>query len=224
MKNIIVQIFINKKDWEEEDRLNWQNDEVFELSQILVKYYASQIGAEYYLITKSKINFKHPTWERFQLFSEEWVNKYSNILYLDTDVFTWPWAPNIFEFIKNDSFNVAKHCNNAIFNGQPGFNTGVYCFNKEVSSKLSKYISREKWMNRFASDPLWEDGKELNTITRYPDIKVNWMSKKWNAKNDERGYFTHLWGGFKNKYPNMPCIVLARKICKLIKNNKLKKS
>ena len=109
MKNIIVQIFINKKGWEEEDRLNWQNDEVFELSQILVKYYASQIGAEYYLITKSKINFKHPTWERFQLFSEEWVNKYSNILYLDTDVFTWPKSPNIFSILDPKSFNVVKY-------------------------------------------------------------------------------------------------------------------
>ena len=40
MKNLIVQIFINKKGWEEEHRLDAQSDEVLRLSHILVKHYA----------------------------------------------------------------------------------------------------------------------------------------------------------------------------------------
>lgn len=222
MKNAIIQIYIPAKGWEQENRRNWQNDEVFELSQILVKEYARRINVHYELISENKINFKHPTWERFQLFSEKWTDKYSNILYLDTDVFTWPWAPNIFEFIKNDSLNVANHCNNLIFNGLPAFNAGVYCFNKEVALKIKKFVSKKKWIERIANDPLWEDSKELNTISRSDGINLNWLNEKWNYKNDHRCYFTHLWGGLKKKNPNMESIVIARKICKLIKKKKLK--
>ena len=47
MKNLIVQIFINKKGWEEEHRLDAQSDEVLRLSHILVKHYAKINNIEY---------------------------------------------------------------------------------------------------------------------------------------------------------------------------------
>ena len=103
MKNLIVQIFMNKKGWEEEHRLDGQSEQVLFLSNALVKYYAKKNNSDYKLITKPIINFKHPTWERFQLFDDKWIDTYDNILYLDTDVFTWPDAPNIFE-VYDDEF------------------------------------------------------------------------------------------------------------------------
>ena len=59
MKNLIVQIFMNKKGWEEEHRLDGQSSEVLILSNILVKNYAKKIHADYKLLTKPIINFKH---------------------------------------------------------------------------------------------------------------------------------------------------------------------
>ena len=100
MKNLIVQISINKKGWEEEHRLDSQSDEVLRLSHILVKHYAKINNVEYKLITEPKVNFKHPTWERFQLFDNYWTEEYEHVLYLDTDVFTWPTSPNIFNYFK----------------------------------------------------------------------------------------------------------------------------
>lgn len=210
--NLIVQIYIPAKGWEEEHRLDWQSSEVLQLSNALVKIYAKMIKAEYKLITKPVINYKHPTWERFQLFTEEWVDSYDNILYLDTDVFTWPTSPNIFDYIKNDALNVVKHCANKYMNNKPMFNAGVFCFNKEVYKNLKKYISINNWNNNFKIDPLWEDGKELNTISQNDDVKLNWLDVKWNMKNHPEAYFTHLWGGIKKINPNMPAVIKAREI------------
>ena len=61
MRNVIVQIYIPAKGWEEEHRLNWQSNEVLQLSITLVKHYAQKVNADYHLITKPIINFKHPT-------------------------------------------------------------------------------------------------------------------------------------------------------------------
>ena len=117
MQNAIIQIYVPAKGWEEEQRLDWQNDEVLMLSRILVSEYAKKFGIYYELITEPVVNFKHPTWERFQLFDEKWVNQFDNILYLDTDVFTWPWAPNIFELFDKKALNVAHHQKKKLFVG-----------------------------------------------------------------------------------------------------------
>ena len=41
-KNAIVQIFIQAKGWEQEEHLNWQNNEVINLSTQLTRYYAKK--------------------------------------------------------------------------------------------------------------------------------------------------------------------------------------
>ena len=145
MKNVIVQIFMDKKGWEEENRLDAQSEQVLFLSNVLVKHYAKKINSDYKLITKPIINFKHPTWERFQLFDDQWINNYDNILYLDTDVFTWPEAPNIFELLDNTAFNIVKHCNNKTYNGHPMFNAGVFAINKSCAIEMRKFIKKENW-------------------------------------------------------------------------------
>jgi len=214
MKNLIVQIFINKKGWEHEHRLDAQSDEVLALSNILVKNYAKINGADYKLITEPKINFKHPTWERFQLFEETWTRKYDNVLYLDTDVFTWPTAPNIFNYIKDDSFNVVTNFYNKHFNNFPMFNAGVFVLNKNCSNHMRKFISKDIWNDNFKKDPEWEDSKELNLLVQKSGVKLNWLDHKWNRKNKPDGYFSHLYGNIKKLNPNMPSIVAAREIVK----------
>ena len=44
MQNAIIQIYVPAKGWEEEQRLDWQNDEVLMLSRILVSEYAKKFG------------------------------------------------------------------------------------------------------------------------------------------------------------------------------------
>ena len=216
MKNVIVQIFMNKKGWEEENRLDAQSEQVLFLSHALVKYYAKKINSDYKLITKPIINFKHPTWERFQLFDDQWINNYDNILYLDTDVFTWPEAPNIFELLDNTAFNIVKHCNNKTYNGHPMFNAGVFAINKTCAVEMKKFIKKENWLKRFEIDPTWEDSKELNTIFQTANIKSNWLEVKWNMKNDPDAFFTHMWGNQKKLFPNMPAIIKAKNCVKKI--------
>ena len=212
MKNLIVQIFMNKKGWEEEHRLDGQSNEVLILSNILVKNYAYKINADYKLLTKPKINFKHPTWERFQLFDDEWIHKYKNILYLDTDVFTWPNSPNIFDFIDDSAFNVVNHQMDKLWRGRKSFNAGVFCINKNCAIEMRKFLNKSSWIKSFETDPMWEDSKELNTLAQIADIKINWLEKSWNTKNDPNAYFTHLWGNQKIIFPDMPPIIKARKI------------
>ena len=210
MKNVIVQIFMDKKGWEEENRLDAQSEQVLFLSNVLVKHYAKKINSDYKLITKPIINFKHPTWERFQLFDDQWINNYDNILYLDTDVFTWPEAPNIFELLDNTAFNIVKHCNNKTYNSHPMFNAGVFAINKSCAIEMRKFIKKENWLKRFGIDPTWEDSKELNTIFQTANIKSNWLESKWNMKNDPDAFFTHMWGNQKKLFPNMPAILKAK--------------
>ena len=213
MRNAIIQIYVPAKGWEEENRLNWQNDEVLHLSRVLVSEYAKKFDIYYELIKEPLINFKHPTWERFQLFDEKWINRFDNILYLDTDVFTWPWAPNVFEYFDTKALNVARHHKeNKLINGNPAFNTGFIGINKEVYDCFNKFISKNLWLKSFELDPKWEDGKEMNKLAYISGVKINWLHKKWNFKNSPGAYFTHLLGGLKKIRPNMPSIVMARKI------------
>jgi len=207
---------MDKKGWEEENRLDAQSEQVLFLSNFLVKYYAKKINSDYKLITKPIINFKHPTWERFQLFDDEWINNYDNILYLDTDVFTWPEAPNIFELLDNTAFNIVKHCNNKTYNGHPMFNAGVFAINKTCAVEMKKFVKKENWLKRFEIDPTWEDSKELNTIFQTANIKSNWLDVKWNMKNDPDAFFTHMWGNQKKLFPNMPAIIKAKNCVKKI--------
>ena len=216
MKNLIVQIFMDKKGWEEENRLDAQSEQVFFLSNVLVKHYAKKNNSDYKLITKPIINFKHPTWERFQLFNDEWVNNYDNILYLDSDIFTWPDAPNIFENIDNTAFNVVKHCLNKSHNGRPAFNAGVFAINKNCAIEMRKFFKKENWLKRFEIDSPWEDSKELNTVFQIAKIKTNWLEVKWNMKNDPNAYFTHMWGNQKFLFPNLPSIIKAKNFVKKI--------
>ena len=222
MKNAIVQIFCSMEGSTQPNHLTWQNQEVITLSKKLTEHYASSVNADYHFLTEPKIKFRHPTWERFRLFSDEWINKYDNILYLDTDVFTWPDAPNIFELIKPNAFNVIKHCKGKRTGDRYSFNAGVFILNKASALILRETMTISQWEQRFLKKPSWEDSKELNTIVGLlPAEKYNMIDDvRWNMKNSPDAYFTHLWGGKKKSDPDMPAIQKARAIAaRLIENS-----
>jgi len=212
MKNLIIQIYIPKKGWLEEDRLDFQNDEVLKLSTKMTEHYAKKYNCEYELITNPHINYRHPTWERFLIFNDEYVNNFENILYLDTDIFPWPSSPNIFDLIDNKKFNVAHHCKKKIYKGLKAFNAGVFCINKYCQLKMKNFISKDIWDLHYSQDALWEDSKELNELAFITNVDINWLDEKWNFKNQINGYFTHLWGEQKKLNPNLPAIMKAREV------------
>ncbi len=216
-KNAIIQIFIPAKGWElEKSYVNWQSEEVINLSIKLTQIYAKRVNAQHFFISKAKIFFKHPSWERFQLFEDEWINNFDNILYLDTDVFPWPDAPNIFDFINNKAFNTAIHCAGKTLNGIPSFNAGVYVLNKFCAINMRKYFKKNLWLEKFKKDPNWEDSKELNEIAQKPEIIHHRLLPIWNIKNSPDAYFTHMWGALKKNNPNALAIIKARNILKTI--------
>ena len=218
-KNSIVQIFIPAKGWElEKSYVNWQSEEVIKLSVKLTQIYAKRVNAQHFFISKAKIFFKHPSWERFQLFEDEWINNFDNILYLDTDVFPWPDAPNIFDCINNKAFNTAIHCAGKNFNGMPSFNSGVFVLNKSCAIKMRKYFKKNLWLEKFKKNPKWQDSVELNEIAQKPEIIHHRLSPKWNIKNSPDAYFTHMWGALKKNNPSASAIIKARNI---IKNNQI---
>ncbi len=213
--NAVVQIFIPSKGWEQENFLNWQSNEVLKLSISLSKMYASRVGAKHFLISTPKIFFKHPTWERFQLFEDNWINNFNNILYLDTDVFPWPDSPNIFDYVDDKSFNTSIHCLGRTLNGLPAFNAGVFVLNKACAISMRTYFTKDLWNEKFKKDPSWEDSKELNEIAQKPEVKHFRISPLWNTKNSPNAYFTHMWGAKKVTNPNAEAIIKAREIFKM---------
>ncbi len=86
MKNLIVQIYVDTKKYENPNLLP-SFDELSTTSFILAKHYAEEVGADYLLLTDVYINHIHPTYERFRLFEEsKWTDEYDQVLYLDSDV------------------------------------------------------------------------------------------------------------------------------------------
>ena len=102
MKNLIVQIYVDTKKYENPNLLP-SFDELSTTSFKLANHYANKIGSNYLLLTDSYINYIHPTYERFRLFEEsKWTDEYDQVLYLDSDVLIYQDSPNIFEIYINE--------------------------------------------------------------------------------------------------------------------------
>mgnify|MGYP003658233668 CR=1 FL=1 len=111
MKPLVVQFFVPAKQYKTPDYNNiGVSQELFDYSVKSVKQYAKKYDLSYKLVTDQKINWIHPTFERFDLFfNDAWWKNYTHILYLDTDVIVWPRAPNIFnEYWGADSFKPVR--------------------------------------------------------------------------------------------------------------------
>ena len=208
MKNIIVQIYISLDKSSNTAPILPAFDELSEVSIGLAKKYCNKIGAEHVLITEPFINFIHPTYERFRLFEDPyWTSNYDNVLYLDSDVFIFNDAPNIFDFYPNNrTFKVCQHYQEFLRGGPPqGFNAGVFMLNK---------ISRDimlPHLNYRVDPPLRShDNTALVNCVNDSGVEVTIMDARFNAKNATDCYFSHTWGSGKRKKPNMECILKAK--------------
>jgi lipopolysaccharide biosynthesis glycosyltransferase len=208
MKNAIVQIYIDLDRYEKSNLLP-KFDDISNISISLAKRYAEKINCDHILITEPTINFIHPTYERFTLFEDEhWTNTYDNVLYLDSDVFIYNDAPNIFEMYPNtDKFKVCTHWDEYRFgNTDAKFNAGVFMLNKKSKDIMLPFL-------KYKMDPPFKhhDNDALIECVENSNVPVEKMNVMFNAKNYEHAWFCHSWGSTKRKWPDSEHILRARR-------------
>ena len=225
MKNLIIQYYIDTSLYTQPNFNNLYASPAEQYSRHSFEIYCKKYGIDYLRITKPILSFKHPTWERFDLWTDRsWWDKYEQILYVDSDVFALPHAPNIFEKYNNlETFKGAAYLkfrggdavrakelthNNPLLSDIPGdliqkksIQPGVFMLNKKSSEHMLPYISDYKNM----SDKKVDDGQFLNYCIIKSNVAYEDMSLKWNHKNNgesfsyEHIYFLHCAGGKKHK-------------------------
>jgi lipopolysaccharide biosynthesis glycosyltransferase len=217
-KNLIVQFFVSVEKYSDPTYNQIGiNEELYKYSTISVEQYAKRIGVDYKLITEPKINWVHPTFERFDLFfNDEWWKQYDNILYLDTDVIAWPTAPNVFEeYPSTQSFKpvfdrIARK-NTLEYHTQRAngtclekfdasilkanrFNAGVFMLNKHCVDMMRPFLDYKNIKG--------DDNEQLIYAMLESGVEVDKMDWKYNKKNGTDCYFGHAAGQqkFRTKY------------------------
>ena len=218
MANCVVQFFIQANKFDDPNFNNLGVDnELLEYSLYSAKEYARQIGADYKLIEDIRINHRHPTFERFDLFyNDSWWYDYDHILYLDTDVVVWPSAPDIFEMYPNSmSFKVCDdrtaksrtpewHTDNekqtilkdieGINLQQYRFNAGVFMLNRNCVRSMKPYLKFR--------DVDADDNQILIKTMFDSKVPVEYMDWRFNKKNGVDCWFGHAQGQTKFKKDN----------------------
>jgi hypothetical protein len=211
MKNLIVQIYVDTKKYENPNLLP-SFDELSTTSFTLAKHYAKEIGADYLLLTDAYINHIHPTYERFRLFEEsKWTDEYDQVLYLDSDVFIYQDSPDIFKMYPDlDKFKVCTHWEVVRYGKADGggFNAGVFMLNKYSRNQMLPHLKY-----RFDIPLQDHDNAALVNCVKASEVKTQYMDARFNAKNTGP-WFCHAWGSGKRKKPNMECITLAKEQAK----------
>ena len=168
----------------------------------------------------------HPTWERFDLwFNKKWLDKYDQILYVDTDVFALDHAPDIFakyndldtfkspeykKYRRNSPATIRSKFNNTILKdcdpkkvSDTFFQTGVWMVTRSVRDQMMPWVERYK---EFKCD----DGQFLNWAVIESGVKYQDMDARFNFKNNglklsfnpKNIWFLHVAGGKKYKAGN----------------------
>lgn len=216
--NVIVQIYVSLDKYGATNLLP-KFDDISNVSIQLAKRYAKKINAEYVLITEPKINFIHPTYERFTLFEDPyWTNNFENVLYLDSDVFIYADAPDIFSmYPTTDKFKICTHWDEFRIKRKYGdlekspkkpaaFNAGVFMLNKKSRDIMLPFLDYKK-------DPPYpqHDNDALVNCVIKSNVPVEKMNVMFNAKNYPDAWFCHSWGSAKHKFPNLEHIAKARR-------------
>jgi len=211
LRNLVVQFFINPEKFEQ-PKYNalGNNDELLKYSLYSAELYANRIYADYKLVSDARVNWIHPTFERFDLFyNDSWWEQYDQILYLDTDVIVWPDAPSVFDLYTNlKSFKpvldikakrrpLAHHEKTSSgtclesFSAkelqQKRFNAGVFVITKESAQRMKSYLDCAKLKS--------DDNQMLIYAMLKSGVDVEYMDPRFNKKNGGPGwYFGHAFG------------------------------
>ena len=226
-KNLVVQFFVPPSKYKDPTYNQiGVNEELYKYSTTSVEQYAKNIGADYKLVTKAKINHVHPTFERFDLFfNHKWWETYEHILYLDTDVIVWPSAPNIFKTYpsnkkfkpvmdriakKNDSQYHKKRAKGTCLEKfdpntlrQNRFNAGVFMLNKTSVEKMKPHLDYKNLKG--------DDNEMLIYAMLESKVETEFMDWQFNKKNGVNSYFGHA-SGYQKFKPNYEMLARAKEI------------
>jgi hypothetical protein len=223
VKNLIIQYYIDTKLYDLPEYNNLRPSEIEKYSSHSFKQYAKRIGADYIKIEQPILKYKHPTWERLDLWlSDHWWEKYDKILYVDSDVVALPHAPDVFSTHPDSSkFKVAAYrkwrestpsqCiklaeHNPLmkkFSGeqlkQRCFQCGVFILTKNSREQMLPVIKTYKNVGEV------HDGLFLNYSIVESNVDFEDMSYQWNVKNNgqttdfSKIYFVHCAGQKKHQ-------------------------
>ena len=236
MKNLIIQYYIDTNLYTQPNFNNLYASPAEQYSSHSFQVYCKKYGIDYIKIVKPKLGFKHPTWERFDLWLDRsWWDKYDQIMYVDSDVFALPHAPNIFESCHDtSSFKAARYNRwrnlsaaqakdaakiNPLLDKVSGdiiarrvIQPGMFLLNRKCTEHMLPYIKEYK---NIIDDKI-DDGMFLNYCLIKSDVPQEDLSDKWNHKNNgakrDYGliYFLHSAGGKKHKVGTNLWNVLAK--------------
>lgn len=226
MRNLVIQYYIDIRKYSQPGFNNLKPSPMEEYSRHSFKLYCEKFGLDYLRITEPKLGFKHPTWERFDLWMDRsWWDDYDQIMYVDSDVIALPHAPNIFEQypdidkklktayypkFRSATPEGAKNNQrvNPLANNYTGeqiasrfVQPGVMILNKESTEFMLPWVEKYKDVK----DDRIDDGMFLNSCIVDSEVPLLDMDKKFNHKNNgerfdyDHVYFLHCAGGKKHK-------------------------
>ena len=215
-RNLVVQFYIDSRNFKEPSYNNiGSNDELLHYSLKSAKAYAERISADYKLVDRPVVNWKHPTFERLDLFyNDSWWQDYDQILYVDTDVLLWPCAPSVFDMYPNletfkpvfdkralrssldHQWSVVKGTCLEKFDldllRKKRFNAGVFVVTKNAAKLMRQYLDCEKLDS--------DDNSMLIYAMLESGVPVDYMDPMFNKKNGGPNfYFGHAFGQEKFK-------------------------
>lgn len=230
MKNLVIQYYIDINLYDNKNLLEYREthnciapNTVEKYSEHSFKKYCAKFGHDFIRITKPVFHYMHPTWERFDLwFNPEWLDKYDQVLYVDTDVFALDHAPDIFaqysdlSKFKSPAYTKyrdnpphvikSKFKNTILKNCDPKkttdtfFQTGVWMLTKEARDKMLPWVERYREF-----EGQCDDGQFLNWAVIESGVGYQDIDTKFNVKNNglkkplhyKDTFFLHSAGGEK---------------------------
>src|SRR6056300_365299 len=111
MRNLVIQYYIDTQKYTQPNYNNLLPSPIEKYSAHSFEKYCIEFGLDYRRVTEPKINYKHPTWERFDLWTDpSWLESYDQIMYVDSDVVVVPGAPNVFDLYSDpNTFKFARY-------------------------------------------------------------------------------------------------------------------
>jgi hypothetical protein len=226
MKNLIIQYYIDTQKYSQPSFNNLYASPMEEYSRYSFQLYCKKYDIDYIRITEPKLGFKHPTWERFDLWIDRsWWEKYDQIMYVDSDVIAFEHAPNVFKeyptidcHLKSPYYQKMRDAGpsgakrnqrmNPLADNYSGetiskkfIQPGVILLNKLSTEFMLPWISKYKDI----TDNRIDDGMFLNHCIVESKVPVLDMNRWWNHKNNgekfdyKRTNFIHCAGGKKHK-------------------------
>ena len=201
MKTAIVQYYINPAHYSDPNFNNLLSDmePLADISQRSFRSYAERCGADFHHITQPKLGYRHPTYERFDLWLDSsWWDRYEQILYVDSDVFAMPGAPNIFDqypdldtFKVTDAPGMVQNGDKKVLQGiladasieqrkMYGFQTGVFVLTRHSAEIMRPWIAQYQTIDD-------HDGHILVWSAMQSRVPIQRMDERYNNK---RAYYT----------------------------------